>query len=188
MKLVKIGLASLATASWLFAGTYNVDVSHSNVGFKVKHMMISNVVGSFDKFSGKFEYDEKTKTIKSFTGDIDVSSINTSIAKRDEHLKSADFFDVAKYPNIKFNIIKIEDDVAYGKLTMHGITKDVKLQLENNGIVKDPSGNIRVGITLNGTIERKDFGLTYNSVLEAGGIAIGDKVKLEVEIEGILQK
>ncbi|MDD2699357.1 MAG: YceI family protein [Arcobacteraceae bacterium] len=188
MRLAKIGLVSLVTASWLFAGTYNVDIAHSNVGFKVKHMMISNVVGSFDKFSGTFEYDEKTKTIKSLVGDIDASSINTSITKRDEHLKSPDFFDVAKYPSIKFNLTKIKGDVAYGKLTMHGITKDVKLQLENNGMIKDPSGNTRVGITLNGTIERKDFGLTYNSVLEAGGIAIGDKVKLEVEIEGILQK
>jgi len=188
MRLAKIGLVSLVTASWLFAGTYNVDIAHSNVGFKVKHMMISNVVGSFDTFSGTFEYDEKTKVFKSLVGDIDVTSINTSIAKRDEHLKSPDFFDVAKYPTIKFLLTKVQGDVAYGKLTMHGVTKDVKMDLENNGAIKDSSGKTRVGMTLSGTIERKDFGLTYNSVLEAGGIAIGENVKIEVELEGILQK
>lgn len=188
MRLVKVGLVSLVTASWLFAGTYNVDIAHSNVGFKVKHMMISNVVGSFDTFSGTFEYDEKTKVFKSLIGDIDASSINTSIAKRDEHLKSPDFFDVAKYPAIKFVLISVKDDKAYGKLTMHGVTKDITLELENNGMIKDPSGKTRVGVSLKGTINRKDFGLTYNTIIEAGGIAIGENVKIEVELEGILQK
>lgn len=188
MKLVKVGLASLLTASYLFAGTYNIDTTHSNVGFKVKHMMISNVVGSFNKFSGTFEYDEKTKILKSLVGNVDVTSINTSIAKRDEHLKSSDFFDVAKYPSIKFILTKVKGDIVYGNLTMHGITKEVKLDFENNGAIKDPSGITRAGMNLSGTIERKDFGLTYNAVLEAGGIAIGDKVRIEVELEGILQK
>lgn len=188
MRLAKIGLASLVTAGYLFAGTYNVDIAHSNVGFKVKHLMISNVVGSFDKFSGTFEYDENTKTLKSLVGEVDVNSINTSIAKRDEHLKSADFFDVAKYPSIKFTLTKVQGDSVYGKLTMHGITKDVKFDFENNGAIKDHKGIMRVGLSLSGSIDRKEFGLTYNTVLEAGGIAIGDKVKIEVELEGILQK
>jgi polyisoprenoid-binding protein YceI len=188
MKLIKLTMVSVITASALFAGTYNVDKSHSNVGFKVKHMMISNVKGTFDKFNGSFEYDEKTNTLKSLVGTVDTSSINTANEKRDKHLKSSDFFDVKKYPEIKFILDKIDGEIAYGKLMMHGITKDITLELENNGTVKDPWGNIRVGLALSGKIVRKDFGLTYNSVLEAGGVTIGDTVKLEIEIEGILQK
>ena len=102
MKFLKLGLASLVASSALFAGTYNVDTSHSNVGFKVKHLMISNVNGKFDKFSGKFEYDEKTKTLKSLSGEVSVDSINTEDAKRDAHLKSADFFDQANNPTLTY--------------------------------------------------------------------------------------
>lgn len=188
MKLIRLTIASMITASTLFAGTYNLDISHSSVGFKVKHMMISNVKGTFDKFKGSFEYDEKTKTLKSLIGIIETSSINTANEKRDKHLKSAEFFDVKKYPNIKFILDRVDGDDAYGKLIMHGVTKDIKLELENNGMVKDPWGNTRVGLALSGKIVRKDFGLTYNSVLEAGGVLIGDTVKLEIEIEGILKK
>ena len=98
MKLVKLGLASVLTATALFAGTYNVDASHSNIGFKVKHLMISNVTGKFDQFNGSFEYDEKTNTLKTLTGNVEVSSINTENEKRDAHLKSADFFDASTSP------------------------------------------------------------------------------------------
>lgn len=188
MKLIKLSLASILTAGVLFAGTYNVDREHSSIGFKVAHMMISNVKGGFDKFSGNFEYDEKTKKIKTLVGAIDVNSINTNNEKRDKHLKSADFFDVAKYPDIKFVLTKTDSKYAYGKLTMHGVTKEIKLELQNNGSIKDPWGNIRVGLSLDGKINRKDFGLVYNSVLETGGITIGDEVTLNIELEGILQK
>ena len=102
MKFLKLGLASVIASTALFAGTYNVDASHSNVGFKVKHMMISNVVGKFDTFNGSFEYDEKTKTLKSLVGEIDVNSINTENAKRDAHLKESDFFAAKEFNNIKF--------------------------------------------------------------------------------------
>ncbi len=188
MKLFRLGFLSIITAGALFAGTYNVDKSHSSVGFKVKHMMISNVKGHFDSFKGSFEYDEKTKTLKKFDGTIEVSSINTANKKRDGHLKSDDFFDVAKYPTITFQLEKVENDTAYGKLTMHGITKNIKLDYENNGTIKDPWGNTRTGLVLSGKINRKDYGLTYNTVLEAGGVAIGESVKLTIEIEGILKK
>jgi polyisoprenoid-binding protein YceI len=188
MKTLKLGLISLLASVTLFAGNYTLDVEHTSVAFKVKHLMISNVKGSFGKFSGNFEYDEKTNQFKALTGKIDVSSITTANEKRDKHLKSKDFFDVAKYPNMTFVLTKVDGDYAYGDLTMHGVTKNIKLELENNGMIKDPWGNTRVGLALSGKINRKDFGLTYNSILEAGGVAIGDTVKLEVEIEGILQK
>lgn len=188
MKLVKLGLASILAAGALYAGTYNVDTSHSNVGFKVKHLMISNVSGKFDKFNGSFEYDEKTKQLKSLKGIIDVTSVNTENAKRDGHLKSADFFNAAKFPEITFSLEKIEDDYAFGKLTIQGITKDVKLDFENNGSIVDPWGNTRVGLALNGKLNRSDYGLVYNQALEAGGVVIGEKVKLSIELEGILAK
>lgn len=187
-KLVKLGLASALTASALFGGTYNVDKSHSNVGFKVKHMMISNVTGNFNNFSGSFEYDEKTNTLKSLNGTIEVKSINTANEKRDNHLKESDFFAADKYPEITFTLNKVEDDKAYGKLTMRGVTKDVVLDLETNGVIKDPWGNTRAGIVLEGKVNRFDYGIKYNSVLEAGGVAVGEKVKLLIELEGILAK
>ncbi|WP_024955763.1 YceI family protein [Sulfurospirillum arcachonense] len=188
MKLVKTSLVAILAAGTLFAGNYNLDVAHSSLGFKVKHMMVSNVKGTFDKFNGSFEYDEKAKKLVALKGTVDISSVNTANAKRDGHLKSADFFDVAKFPEMNFELTKVDGDTAYGKLTMHGITKEVKLDFENNGIVKDPWGNTRVGLALYGKINRKDFGLVYNSALEAGGVLIGDKVKLDIELEGILAK
>lgn len=188
MKFLKLGLASIVASSALFAGTYNVDTSHSNVGFKVKHMMISNVVGKFDKFNGTFEYDEKNNTLKSLNGNIEVSSINTENEKRDNHLKDSDFFAAKDFNNIKFELTKVEDDKAFGKLTIRGITKDVELDFENNGTIKDPWGNTRRGIALSGKINRMDYGLKYNSVLEAGGVAVGEIVKLDIELEGILAK
>lgn len=187
-KLVKLGLASILATSALYAGTYNVDPTHSNVGFKVKHLMISNVSGKFDKFAGSFEYDEKTNTLKSFTGKVEINSINTANAKRDGHLKSADFFDAVKYPALTFKLDKIDDDKAYGVLTMRGVSKTVALDFENNGTVTDPWGNKRVGLELNGKINRKDYGLNWNKALEAGGVVVGEKVKLNIEIEGILAK
>lgn len=188
MKFLKLAVASVITSSALFAGTYNVDVSHSNIGFKVKHMMISNVIGKFDKFNGTFEYDEKTNSLKSLVGEIEVNSINTDNEKRDAHLKGDDFFAADKFNNIKFVLSKVDGDKAYGKLTMRGVTKDVTLDLENNGTVKDPWGNTRVGLGLSGKINRMDYGLKYNSVLEAGGVAVDEIVKLDIQLEGILAK
>ncbi|WP_121628714.1 YceI family protein [Poseidonibacter antarcticus] len=188
MKLVKLGLASLLAAGALYAGTYKVDTSHSNLGFKVKHLMISSVRGNFNDFSGSFEYDEKTKTIKALSGEAQVSSINTENEKRDGHLKSADFFDAKKYPTLTFKLTKIDGDDAYGVLTMKGVSKDIKLDFENNGEITDPWGNKRVGLELEGKINRKDFGLNWNKALEAGGVVVGEEVKLTIELEGILAK
>ncbi len=186
LKKSVVGVALLA--STLFAGTYNVDVSHSNIGFKVKHMMISNVVGKFNTFSGVFQYDEKKNTLKSLKAQIDVSSVNTENAKRDKHLRAADMFDVEKYPKITFVVTKIDGEDVWGDFTLKGITKNIKLEFENGGTIKDPWGNYRAGFILTGKIQRSEYGLTYNSVLEAGGVAVGDTVKLNIEVEGIKKR
>ncbi|PLY10893.1 MAG: hypothetical protein C0626_04475 [Arcobacter sp.] len=188
MNIVKLGLISILAAGALFAGTYNVDKDHSNVGFKVKHLMISSVTGKFDKFTGSFEYDEKTNTLENLTGNVVVASINTENEKRDKHLRSEDFFDAANFPHLTFTLDKIEDDKAYGKLTMRGVTKEVALDFENNGSIVDPWGNRRVGLALSGKINRKDYGLNWNKTLEAGGVVVGETVKINVELEGILAK
>ena len=188
MGLKKLVLASSILVSTLFAGTYNVDSEHTDIGFKVRHMMISNVKGNFNNFSGVFQYDEKSNALKDLEGKIKTSSINTSHKKRDDHLKSADFFDVKKYPYITFKSTKIENDKIYGDITIKGQTKNINLSLENGGTIKDPWGKQRAGFALSGKIKRSDFGLTYNSFLETGGVAIGDIVKFDIEIEGIKKR
>ena len=188
MKFLKLTIASLLTSSALFAGTYNIDVSHSNVGFTVKHMMITNVSGKFNDVAGNFEYDEKTNMLKALSGEIIVASINTADEKRDEHLKSEELFDAAKFPKIDFKATKIEENAIYGDLTMKGVTKNIKFELENGGTVTDPWGKQRAGFELVGKINRKDFGITWNKVLETGGVAVGEEIKLQIAIEGILAK
>ena len=188
MNLKKILISSLVVASTLFAGNYNVDKSHSSVGFKVKHMMISNVKGTFDEFQGKFTYDEKTNTLKTFNGKIKVSSINTANKDRDDHLKSEEIFSAKKYPEITFKLTSIKGDTAYGDLTMKGITKNIKLDYEVGGTMKDPWGNHIAAFALSGKLKRSDYGIKWNKVLEAGGVAVSDTVKLEIEIEGKKEK
>ncbi len=186
MKLFKLGLTSILAGGALVAGTYNVDTAHSHIGFKVRHMMISNVNGKFNTFNGTFEYDEETKKLRSLNGTVEVKSINTENAKRDEHLRTSDFFAAAEYPQMTFILEKVKGETAYGKLTMRGVTKDVAFEFENNGMVKDPWGNTRVGLALSGKINRFDYGIKYNEILEAGGVAVGETVKINVELEGIL--
>ena len=186
MKILKLSLVSLAVSTALFAGTYNVDASHTNAGFTVKHMMITNVTGKFNDVAGAFEFDEKTNTLKSINGEIVVASINTANEKRDEHLKAEEMFDVAKFPKITFKSTKIEKDTVYGDFTMKGITKNIKLDLETSSVIKDPWGKQRTGFSLNGKIKRSDFDLTWNKALETGGVAVSDEVKLAIDVEGVL--
>ena len=186
MKILKLSLVSLAVSTALFAGTYNVDASHTNAGFTVKHMMITNVTGKFNDVAGAFEFDEKTNTLKSINGEIVVASINTANEKRDEHLKAEEMFDVAKFPKITFKSTKIEKDAVYGDFTMKGVTKNIKLDLETSSVIKDPWGKQRTGFSLNGKIKRSDFGLTWNKALETGGVAVSDEVKLAIDVEGVL--
>jgi polyisoprenoid-binding protein YceI len=185
---MKKAISLLAAATLLIAGSYDVDPVHTHVGFSVKHMMISHVDGQFDSFSGMFEYDEKTKTLLSLEGVVDVNSINTKNKTRDDDLRSATFFDAAKYPKLTYKLNTIKNGVGYGILTMHGVSKEIRLETVINGTIKDPWGNTRTGMSLSGVLNRKDFGLTYNKLLETGGLAVDDMIKLNIEIEGILKK
>ncbi|WP_345984517.1 YceI family protein [Sulfurimonas sp. HSL-1656] len=171
------------SSSLLFGAVYDVDPTHSTVGFKVRHMMISNVNGHFADFSGS--YDLEGNVLKSFTGSVKTASVDTGIVKRDDHLKSADFFDAAKYPDITFTMTKFDGESITGELTLHGVTRSVTFDAEVSGTIKDPWGMTRSSVLLEGKIKRSDFGLTYNQVLEAGGVAVGDDVKLTIELEGI---
>lgn len=167
----------------LFAAPYSVDVSHSSVGFKVKHMMISTVSGNFSGFSGS--YDLEKGVLKSLSGTVKTATINTGIVKRDEHLRSADFFDAVKYPELTFVMTSHKGEKVMGNLTMHGITKAVVMQIDMGGEIMDPWENKRSGFVLSGKVNRKDFGLNWNKAIESGGVVVGDEVKITIEIEGV---
>lgn len=185
-KIQFLVIAMFAGVSSLFGGVYKVDPSHTNVSFSVKHMMISTVNGQFEKFDGTFELDDKNKLV-ALSAEMDVESINTNIARRDSHLKSNEIFDAKKYPKVTFVLDKLKDDKAYGKLTIKGLTKDVVLDYEFGGTVKDPWGKQRAGLSLSGKIDRRDYNITWNQALEAGGVVVSETVKLNVEVQGILK-
>lgn len=182
-RLLSAAAALMLTAGALFAAPFEVDPTHSSVSFKVRHLMISNVTGKFDTFSGS--YDLEGGKLLALTGTIDTASVDTGIEKRDAHLKSADFFDAAKYPKITFKMTKFDGDKVTGDLTMHGVTRSVTLDADVSGTIKDPWGLTRSSVSLEGKLKRSDFGLTYNQALEAGGVAVGDEIKIAVELEGI---
>jgi polyisoprenoid-binding protein YceI len=175
------------------ADSWSLDPSHSQAGFSVRHMMISNVRGSFSKLRGAAQYDGKDLKSASVEASIDVSSIDTHDAQRDGHLKSPDFFDVAKYPEIKFVSKKFVPtktgfDIE-GNLTLHGTTKPVVLHGSKLGEpVKDPYGNLRIGTVASTQVNRKDFGMTFNKQLDNGGAMVGDEVAIELDIEMIKNK
>jgi len=182
-------LIALALPAFTFASTWTIDPDHSNVGFKVKHLMVSNVKGNFDKHTGIVDINDKDITKSKVEVTIDTASINTNVQKRDEHLRSADFFDVAKYPTMTFvskKVAKAGKDrlKVTGDLTLHGVTKQVVLDVEQlSRESKDPWGNIRRGTTATTKIDRKDFGLTWNKGLETGGVIVGDEIAITLEIE-----
>lgn len=178
----------MATKKWV------VDPSHSEIQFKVKHLMITNVTGSFNIFTVNAETDDEdfTKATISFTADA--ASISTGNEQRDGHLKSADFFDAEKYPQLKFVATKyenIDQDGSYdlyGDLTIKDVTRQVKLAVEFGGVAKDPWGNTKAGFTISGKINRKDFGLTWNAATETGGVLVSEEVRIHAEIQLIEQQ
>lgn len=200
MKTIFASVAAVAIAALLslpasaVASSWKIDPDHSNVGFKVRHLMVSNVKGSFEKHNGVVEIDDKDITRSKVNVTIDTASVNTNVAKRDEHLRSADFFDAAKYPTMNFTSKKVSKAgngklKVTGDLTLHGVTREVVLKVEGPAKEsKDPWGNLRTGAVASTKINRKDFGLLYNSVLETGGVAIGDEVEINLEIELIKVK
>ena len=184
-------IIALALPTFAFATTWTIDPDHSNVGFKVRHLMVSNVKGNFEKHTGVVEINDKDITKSKVEVSIDTNSINTNVQKRDEHLRSAEFFDVAKYPAMTFVSKKVakagKDKLKVtGDLTLHGITKQVVLDVESpTKESKDPWGNIRKGATATTKINRKDFGLVWNAALETGGVAVGEEITITLEIEMI---
>lgn len=184
-------IVALALPTFAFATTWTIDPDHSNVGFKVKHLMVSNVKGNFDKHTGIVVINDKDITKSKVEVSIDTNSINTNVQKRDEHLRSADFFNVAKYPTMTFVSKKVakagKDKLKVtGDLTLHGITKQVVLNVEGpTKESKDPWGNIRKGATATTKINRKDFGLVWNAALETGGVTVGEEITITLEIEMI---
>ena len=187
-KLIAV-VATLALPAFASASTWNIDPDHSNVGFKVRHLMVSNVKGSFDRHSGTVDLNDKDITKSKVEVTIDTASINTNVPKRDEHLRSADFFDVAQYPTMTFVSKKVakagKDKLKVtGDLTLHGVTRQVVLDVEGpSKESKDPWGNIRRGATASTKINRKDFGLVWNAALETGGVAVGEEIAINLEIE-----
>jgi polyisoprenoid-binding protein YceI len=162
---------------------WNLDPVHSELGFKVKHLMINNVKGVFRKFDVQVETDSDDFIAPHISFSADVTSIDTGNEQRDQHLKSADFFETEKFPEMKFVGKKLEGGELYGDLTMHGVTKPVKLEVEFGGIAKDPWGNKKAGFTVNGKINRKDFGLHWNAALETGGVLVSDEVKIVADVQ-----
>lgn len=179
----KIILVLVMLSSVLLASNYKVDLSHSKIGFKIKHLSISNVYGSFDKFNAIINYDEKTNVLTKLESTVDVKSINTQNQKRDKHLRSSDFFEVSKFPNIKFELLSISGDTLTANLTIKGITKKVNFEYENGGVIKDPWGNTKLGFSFEGKIKRKDFNITWNKILDTGSLVLGEKVKITIDIE-----
>jgi polyisoprenoid-binding protein YceI len=175
---------SNATKPW------NIDLAHSAVTFAVKHMVISKVRGRFAKFSGTLLLDEKDLTRSSVDVHIDAASIDTGVADRDAHLRSPDFLDVAKYPELTFKSKRVERVGGdryrvVGDLAIHGTTREVPLEVEAGGAGKDPWGNERAGYSARVQIDRKDFGLQWNQVLEAGGVLVGERIDIEIEVEAV---
>jgi polyisoprenoid-binding protein YceI len=179
----------MIAAVTLSAATYEIDASHSNASFTVKHLMVSNVRGDFSKMSGTVAYDPKNVAATKIQATIDVNSINTRDAKRDDHLRSADFFDAAKFPTMTFQSKRVAPAGngklnVVGDLTLHGVTKEVTLVVEGpTPEVKDPWGGTRMGASATTKISRRDFGLTWNKNLDTGGVVIGDDVNITLEIE-----
>jgi polyisoprenoid-binding protein YceI len=173
------------------AGTYEFDPAHSRVGFSVRHMMVAKVRGTFAPPTGTFVIaDDPTQS--SVEVSIDWSTVETGEPKRDAHLRSPDFFDVEKFPAIRYRStgvrhIKGDRWVIDGQLTVQDITRDVPLELEVNGVGRDPYGNVKAGFSATAKFDREDFGLTYNAVLETGGVMIGKEVTIEIDVEAALR-
>ncbi len=178
----------LAAPSFAFATEYNIDSGHSSASFAVKHMMVSNVRGSFSKVTGTATIDEKDITRSTIEANIDATTFNTNDTARDEHMRGPEFFDTAKYPSITFKSTKVakagKNLKVTGDLTMHGVTKPVVLDVEGfTTESKDPWGNIKRGGTATTKLNRKDFGLTWNKVLETGGVAVGEEVSITIDLQ-----
>lgn len=178
----------MSTASTKLApGTWTADAAHSSIEFRVKHMMIANVKGRFSEFAATVDVAEDGAM--SIEGTIEAASVDTHEKQRDEHLRSADFMDVENHPQITFRStsVTVDDDdlTVVGDLTIRGTTRSVELEGDFNGVGMDPWGNERMALEVKGDISRKDFGLTWNQMLETGGVLVGEKIKMIIEVEAV---
>jgi polyisoprenoid-binding protein YceI len=173
-------------------GVYGIDASHSNVDFTVRHLMISKVRGRFATVAGTIELAPGSNLPAAVDVRIDADSIDTREAQRDAHLRSADFFDVEKYPELTFKSTRVEGTPEhfklFGELSIHGVTREVVLAGEFGGRVTDPWGGERISFSATTKVNRKDFGLTWNQALETGGVVVSDEVSINLEVEALLQK
>lgn len=171
---------------------WNVDLDHSTVEFRVAHMVISKTTGRFMDYVGYIEMDADDGTVKSIEATIKTASVNTNHEKRDGHLRNADFFDVEKYPTMTYKMKSYrktgEGYRVVGELSLHGVTKDIVLHGNINGVTKDPWGNTRAGFHGEGTLNRKDFGMVWNKTLDNGGLVVGDEIHIVLDIECIKAK
>jgi polyisoprenoid-binding protein YceI len=172
---------------------WSLDPAHSELTFKIKHLMISNVSGAFKNFSAKVETEETDFSKANINLTAEMNSISTNNEQRDAHLRGSDFFEVEKFPQLKFTSTGIEqtDDESfnlYGNLTLKGVTKPVKLNMEFNGIVKDPHGQEKAGFFVSGKINRNDWGINLNVALETGGLMLGEDIRIQSEVQFIRQE
>jgi len=169
-----------------------IDPTHSEIGFKVKHMMFTNVSGKFTQFEATIENEDDAFETSKIDFSADVNSVDTANSDRDNHLRSADFFDVENFAKLTFKSTAIQktNEGLYqinGDLTIKDVTKNIALEAEYSGLMKDPWGNTKIGLSLNGKINRKDFGLTWNAALETGGVLVGEDIKLAAEVQFVKQ-
>ena len=201
MIIARMVRAALATFSLLTVwptlaqaepARWNVDPEHSTIEFRVVHMLVSKTTGHFTEYQGFIDMDAEAETVKAIEAAIKTASVNTNHAKRDAHLRNADFFDVEKYPTMTYRMKQYQKTAdgyqAVGELTLHGVTKDITLTGNFNGVAKDPWGNLRAGFNAEGKLNRKDFGMVWSKTLDGGGLVVGDEVLIKLDIECIKAK
>ena len=186
------GLFSLAGLTQAEMARYDVDPEHSTIEFRVAHMVISKTTGHFKDYTGFIEMDPEAQKVKTIEATIKTASVNTNHEKRDTHLRTPDFFDVEKYPTMTYKLKEYKKNgdhyTATGDLTLRGVTKEITLTGNFNGVTKDPWGNVRAGFNAEGKLNRKDFGMVWNKALDSGGLVVGDEVFIKLDIECIKAK
>jgi polyisoprenoid-binding protein YceI len=175
------------------AGAYAIDPAHTTIGFSVRHLLINNIPGRFREFSGTVQYDPESLTKSSVTFTAKAASVDTGVEARDAHLRKADFFDVAQYPEITFKSTRIErksgdEFVAHGDFTLRGVTKQVAIPFRLYGTIKDPWGKLRLGVEAGLTINRQDYGVAWSQTLDGGGLVVGNDVKITLLLEAVKQE
>jgi polyisoprenoid-binding protein YceI len=185
-----VGLTAAALLAFSHAhgaDNYRIDPAHTSVGFSVRHMGVSNVKGHFDEFVGALVLDNGS--IQEANATIQVKSVNSGIERRDNHLRSGDFFDAAQYPELTFKTKRVEKSgdqtILIGDFTMRGVTKELRLPVTLSGPVKDPQGHTRIGLEAKTTVNRKDYGMKFNAVMETGGLMVGEEVTIEINAEAV---